>query len=381
MMIRNAAYTTKSSLRMVSCRYFSGEPACPSVTTPIPGPKSKALMDDLNKIQSMDSVSFFVDYEKSYGNYIIDADGNTILDMFTNISSIPIGYNHPALLNAFNSESKIKQLVNRPALGVYPGVNWSQQLRDILVSAAPKGLDQVTTMMCGSCSNENAFKLMFFKYMDKQRGGRAFNDEENESCMVNLAPGTPNLAVLSFHGGFHGRTAASLSCTHSKAIHKLDIPLFQWPACDFPRYKYPLHENERENRLEDDRCLAQVEETIEAQEIKGVPVTGIIVEPIQCEGGDNIGSNYWFQQLQKICSKYDIVYHIDEVQTGGGPSGKLWAHEWFELDGPPDVVTFSKKMLTGGLYHKKELRPKQGFRIFNTWVGDPGKLILLEMLF
>eukprot|EP00096_Caligus_rogercresseyi_P014073 TRINITY_DN660_c0_g1_i1.p1 TRINITY_DN660_c0_g1~~TRINITY_DN660_c0_g1_i1.p1 ORF type:complete len:488 (+),score=140.05 TRINITY_DN660_c0_g1_i1:140-1603(+) len=358
--------------------FFSGEPASPSVSTPIPGPVSKALMSDLNEVQAMDSVSFFVDYEKSLGNYIVDADGNTILDMFTNISSIPIGYNHPALLNAFNSESKIKQLVNRPALGVYPGVNWSQQLKDILISAAPKGLDQVTTMMCGSCSNENAFKLMFFKHMNKIRGDRGFNEEENESCMINMPPGTPNLAVLSFHGGFHGRTAASLSCTHSKAIHKLDVPLFQWPATDFPRYKYPLHEHTAENRAEDDRCLAQVQETLEAQSKKGVPVTGIIVEPIQCEGGDHIGSNYWFQGLQSICAQEDIVYLIDEVQTGGGPTGKLWAHEWFELNGPPDIVTFSKKMLTGGLYHKRELRPKQSFRIFNTWVGDPGKLILLE---
>ena len=62
------------------------------------------------------------------------------------------------------------------------------------------------------------------------------------------------------------------------------------------------------------------------------------------------------------------------MQTGGGPTGKLWAHEWFELAQAPDIVTFSKKMLTGGLYHTKELRPKQAYRIFNTWCGDPGKV-------
>ena len=97
---------------------------------------------------------------------------------------------------------------------------------------------QVTTMMCGSCSNENAFKMMYFKYMEKQRGGRAFTKEEEESCMINQAPGTPRLSILSFHGGFHGRTGFSLSCTHSKPIHKLDVPLFDWPVTDFPRYKY-----------------------------------------------------------------------------------------------------------------------------------------------
>ena len=52
----------------------------------------------------------------------------------------------------------------------------------------------------------------------------------------------------------------------------------------------------------------------------------------------------------------------------------MWAHEWFELAEAPDIVTFSKKMLTGGLYHKPDLRPKQPWRIFNTWVGDPSKV-------
>ena len=91
--------------------------------------------------------------------------------------------------------------------------------------------------MCGSCSNENAFKLMYYRYMDQVRGGSAHNEEEMNSCMVNELPGTPRLSVLSFHGGFHGRTPGSLTCTHSKAIHKVDVPLYDWPTTDFPRYK------------------------------------------------------------------------------------------------------------------------------------------------
>ena len=84
---------------------------------------------------------------------------------------------------------------------------------------------------------------------------------------------------MSFEGAFHGRTfgratgtgrlashpivrfLGALSCTHSKAIHKLDIPSFDWPIAPFPRYKYPLEENERENSKEDERCLARVSTT------------------------------------------------------------------------------------------------------------------------
>jgi len=354
------------------------EPSEPHMVSAVPGPKSKQLHAELNKVQSMDSVHFFADYEKSFGNYIVDVDGNTMLDVFTQISSIPIGYNHPNLLKAFDNESAMRALVNRPALGVYPGADWADQLTRVLLSVAPPGLDQITTMMCGSCSNENAFKLMHFKYMDKLRDGRTFSEQEIETCMVNQSPGTPNLSVLSFHGGFHGRTAASLACTHSKYIHKIDVPLAPWQVSDFPRYKYPLEEYVRENAAEDERCLAMAEEIIhKSREVEPV-ITGVIVEPIQAEGGDHHGSNRWFQGLQDICAKYDIVYLVDEVQTGGGPTGKMWCHEWFNLNTSPDIVTFSKKMLTGGLYHRQNLRPKQAYRIFNTWVGDPGKMILLE---
>jgi len=371
--------TLMRPLQGVLCRTLAGEPEI-LMKTDCPGPKSKAIMEDLESLQSMKSVQYAVDYNKSFGNYIVDADGNTMLDVFTNISSIPIGYNHPALLSAFNDPEKMATLVNRPALGVYPGHEWPKMLRESLMSCAPKGLENghITTMMCGSCSNENSFKLMYFKHMEKVRGGRDFNEEEMISCMTNQSPGTPQLSVLSFDGGFHGRTAAALSVTHSKAIHKLDVPLYDWPCADFPRYKYPLEENVRENEAEDQRCLAQVEEILEAKNKGPVPCVGIIVEPIQSEGGDHHGSPAWFQGLQKICAKHDIVYLMDEVQTGGGPTGKMWAHEFFELDGPPDIVTFSKKMLTGGFYNKPELSPKQSYRVFNTWVGDPGKLILLD---
>ena len=111
--------------------------------------------------------------------------------------------------------------------------------------------------------------------------------------------------------------------------------------------RYPLEENTRENEAEDRRCLAQVEDIIEEQKRKGCPLAGLIVEPIQSEGGDFHGSKEWFQGLQQICSKNDIVYLIDEVQTGCGPTGKMWAYEYFDLNGPPDIVSFSNKMLTG----------------------------------
>ncbi|KAJ8947724.1 hypothetical protein NQ318_017985 [Aromia moschata] len=336
-----------------------GEPDGPCVKTAVPGPQSKSLLGELSKVQQCGTVQLFINYDKSIGNYLVDADDNVILDTYTQISSMPLGYNHPEVLKSFSSDHNLKSLVNRPALGVFPGMDWPQKLQNLLKEVSPN-LPNITPMMCGSCSNENAFKSIFIAYRRKQRGeNKDFSDDEKESTVRNQPPGSPKLSILSFFGAFHGRTLGSLSTTHSKFIHKMDIPAFDWPIAHFPRYRYPLEDNVRENAEEDSKCLAEVEELMESFCKRGVPVAGVIVEPIQAEGGDNEGSPEFFRCLQKICKERGSYLLFDEVQTGGGPTGRFWCHQHFDLESP-------------------RISPKLPYRIFNTWMGDPGKLILLE---
>uniref|UniRef100_A0AAV1T7I8 4-aminobutyrate--2-oxoglutarate transaminase n=1 Tax=Peronospora matthiolae TaxID=2874970 RepID=A0AAV1T7I8_9STRA len=352
------------------------------VTSQVPGPKSQQRLERLATLQNTGAVTFFADYAASKGNYLVDIDGNRFLDVYGQIASLPIGYNHPKILDAMSDKTNLAMLAQRPCLGVFPPADWVDRIDRTLLKVAPKGLTDVNTLMCGSCSNENAYKAVFIWFQTKLRGGRSPSERELETSMMHQLPGTPNLSILSFQGGFHGRLMGCLSTTHSKAIHKVDVPAFDWPVAPFPKLRYPRDVHQVANEAEEARCLGEVERLLkysaEVTKPDDMRIAGMIVEPIQAEGGDNYASPAFFRHLRDMAAAYDVAFIVDEVQTGGGSTGKFWAHEHWKLTNPPDLVTFSKKMQTGGYYAKEAFRVKEGYRIFNTWMGDPAKMITLE---
>jgi len=350
------------------------------MVTSVPGPRSKDLAKKLDELQNVDAVHFFVNYERSKGNYVVDVDNNTMLDVFTQIASLPLGYNHPRMIQALTDPNNLSTFINRPALASYPPADFVEKLLGTLLSVAPVGLRQVQTMGCGTCAIESGQKAIAMAYQRKMRGGRPASQEEMSSSVMNQAPGSPKLSLLSFNGAFHGRCMGALAMSHAKWFHKLDFPVPDWPIAPFPQLKYPLDEHVRENAQEEKRCLEEVADQIEKYAMRGEPVAGVCIEPLQSEGGDNHATPAFFQGLQAICKQAGAYLMIDEVQTGCGSTGKFWAHDHFNLEQPPDVVTFSKKMLSGGFYYTDELKPTEGYRIYNTWVGDPSKLILLEQV-
>ncbi|KAI5960552.1 UGA1 [Candida pseudojiufengensis] len=361
------------TVNSISSQYFPNEPKEPVIKSTTQS-KSKSEIQELAKSFDARSAYFVADYTKSIGNYIADVDGNLLLDVYAQIASIPLGYNNSALIETAKSDKMIRAIVDRPALGNYPGNDLNEICKEIL-KVAPKHQDKVWSGLSGADANELAFKATFFWYQAQKRGYKTqFTPEEIETVMHNQAPGAPELAILSFERAFHGRLFASGSTTCSKPIHKLDLPAFKWPKAEFPSYKYPLEDNVENNKKEDERCLKIVEDLFNTW---SVPIAGVLVEPIQSEGGDNHASAEFFQGLRNITLKHGALLIMDEVQTGVGSTGIMWAHERFNLQPPPDLVTFSKKFQSAGyFFHDPEIIPNFAYRQFNTWCGDPARMIL-----
>lgn len=371
----------------IQTKIQSEEYSSPNVTSQsFPAENDLKLRNELNNFYKTHEIQFFVDYDKCNGNYIADVDGNVFLDLFQSIASLPLGYNNQSMINELcNNSDNISWIVNRPALGNCPPKEFPSKLNDILMNVAPPGLDEVQLMMCGTCSNENALKLALINHAYRKRGNQPPSNEDLTSCMQHQEPGTPsNLGIIAFNGAFHGRTFLTLSCTQTNPLHKVDIPVTDMIVrTPFPTNKFPLTDasNQKYNEDIEAECLQNISNVIKN---KDKDIVALIVEPIQAEGGDNHCSPSFFRKLRRLCFDNDIIFIVDEVQTGCCATGKFWAHQYWNLTeedgGAPDMVTFAKKMASCGFYYKKYLKVQEAYRIFNTWCGDPVKLLQTKVV-
>ncbi len=344
-----------------------GEALFAQLVTTVPGPRSEALRQRHGQWQDARTVHFYQDAKKSLGNYIVDVDGNTLLDVYGHIAAVALGYNHPDMVHAWKAGRFDWCGGWRPSLGVAVPPEWVDVV-GTLMRFAPAGMAHVATMTSGSEAVENAIKTAFIAKARRNRGGAAASQEEVDACMLNAQASANRLQVISFTGAFHGRTHGALSATRSKAIHKLDIPAFDWPVVEFPANRYPVAAFATENAAAEARALDDVEALMRRAPER---IAAVIVEPVQGEGGDRHASPAFFQGLRRLCTQYGASFIADEVQTGVGTTGRMWAHEAWGAEGAPDIMTFSKKMQLGGYYYRADLMPPEPLRVFNTWLGDP----------
>lgn len=162
-----------------------------------------------------------------------------------------------------------------------------------------------------------------------------YTPEEMESCLCNQAPGSTDYVVVALQGANHGRALGTLSASSSNKMQKVGLPAFDWPKITFPDVKQPLEEHAEYNKAQETKSLEQASDLFKTDN----RIAAILVEPIMAEGGDRQASRDFYNSLRNLAQEHDIIFICDEVQTGCNATGKFYAHQWWNLDHNPDIIT------------------------------------------
>ncbi len=323
------------------------------------------------------------------------------LDMGALIATQAFGENDPTVIEAILNH--LPYAFSRYAHSEYQTAV-SLRLKAELDRVAPAGTPRHFVVNTGAEAVENAIKSVLLN--------RVKTSGEPDGGFV-----------ISFEGAFHGRTLGSLAVTHRKKA-RLGFPTFDWPQVSFP----VLDGRPKETARREERSIKQVWDLLVSgrlphaeknketfrRELDAIDaflsapdqpaasfiaaqraalsadtvrrsrrVAAVLVEPIQGEGGVRLTTPRFMQRLRLFTAIYDVPLMFDEVQTGWGATGCMWAHELFDLPTPPDVVIWAKKAQNGVLFVSEELATFfQEEKKFNTtWEGDAvGMVRLLAML-
>ena len=289
----------------------------PLIKTTLPGPKAKKFIKlDKSYVSPSYTRMYPLVVKKAKGLWVHDVDDNVFLDFTAGIAVCATGHCHPKVVEAIKKQAGLLLHMSGTDFYYTPQI----ALAEKLASLAPgKGGNKVYFGNSGAEAVEAAFKL-----------ARWHTQRE-----LNLA----------FYGAFHGRTMGALSLTASKTIQKKHYnPLV--PGITHIPYAYcyrcPYNLRHPQCRLQ---CVQWVEETLFRTTVPPDEVAAIIVEPIQGEGGYIVPPPEFHRELYKIAKKYGILYVVDEVQSGMGRTGKMFAIEHFGVE--PDIMALAKGIASG----------------------------------
>ena len=305
-----------------------------------------------------DGFAIVFDLEKSHGTYVYDSRTNrTLLDYFTFFASGALGMNHPKLCESSFINKLGKIAVNKPSNSDAYTVEMAEFVETFARVAQPSYLPYAFFIDGGTLGNENALKTAF-DWKVRKNFTKGYSREVGSQ-------------VIHFRNAFHGRSGYTLSLTNTDPVKIKYFPKFSWPRIHNPILTFPL----TEKRIR----AVQEEEALAIQQIKQAivenkdDIAALIIEPIQAEGGDNFFRKEFFIELRTICNENDIMFIFDEVQTGVGMTGKMWAHEYYV---EPDMMSFGKKLQVCGFVCSKRVDevPENVFqvpsRINSTFGGN-----------
>ncbi|MGH9388775.1 MAG: aminotransferase class III-fold pyridoxal phosphate-dependent enzyme, partial [Vicinamibacteria bacterium] len=178
--------------------------------------------------------------------------------------------------------------------------------------------------------------------------------------------------VLHFREAFHGRTGYSISMTNTADPRKtMYFPKFDWPRIANPKLRFPVASHIDEVIAAEKEAVGQIEKAIADHPDE---VAALIIEPIQGEGGDNHFRPEFLRKLRELAFEHEFLFIVDEVQTGVGLTGTMWAYQHFGLT--PDVLVFGKKTQVCGILAGRRIDEveknvfHESTRINSTWGGN-----------
>lgn len=311
----------------------------------LPGPKARALVKRDSAVISPSyprDYPFVMDHGK--GSEVWDVDGNRFLDFMAGIAVASTGHAHPKVVKAI--QQQVEKFIHISSDFYHEG--WIK-LAEKFAEIAPFDDYGVSFMTnSGTEAVETAIKLA------RYHTGRS--------------------NFIGFTGGFHGRTMGAVTFTASKPkYHKGFYPLMNGVLhAPFPDLYRPVLER-RKGEDYGETVVRYIQEQILDHILPPEEVAGILVEPIQGEGGYVVPPPGFFPALRELCDKYDILLIADEVQSGMGRTGKWWAIEHFNTE--PDIVTSAKGIVSGmplgACIARRDIMDWERGAHGNTYGGNP----------
>ena len=326
-----------------------------------------------------DGMSPIIDLEKSHGSWLVDkVTGKEYLDLFSMFASLSVGYNHPYVLE--QSERLKVAAINKPTNSDVYSLELAEFMETFKRVAQPSYLPHTFFIEGGTLAVENALKVAF----DWKR-------------RKNLAKGSSAKGekVIHFKESFHGRSGYTMSLTDSPDKRKtMYFPKFDWPRVTNPKITFPLEKNLDQVIALENQAFTEIKDAISSNPDN---IASIIIEPIQGEGGDNHFRCEFFQELREIANENDIMLIYDEVQTGIGVTGRMWAHQHFaahecsdcccgeDSSSKPDIIAFGKKTQVCGIAVSNRVEEVENHvfaessRLNSTWGGNLVDMVRLTI--
>lgn len=290
------------------------------VTPTLPGPKAASI---IARDQAVLSPSYTRGYplvaEKGEGAIIIDVDGNRFLDCNAGIAVVAAGHCHPRVVAAIQKQAA--QLIHMSGTDFY--YENMVELAEKLARLAPGGPAVPRRVYFGNSGTEAV-----------------------EAAIKMARYHTGRDKFIAFYGSFHGRTMGSLSLTGSKAVQKKGFGQLLGGVHHIPYancYRCVYNKTPDTCAVE---CVKVLEDVVFRHVLPPNEVAAIMLEPIQGEGGYVVPPQKFFDELNRIAQKYGILLMFDEVQSGMGRTGRMWAAEHFQ-DAIPDIMTVAKGIASG----------------------------------